>query len=662
MPNSLMDFGEIGRLAMGIQSLQQQQRHNDLIESSQQIDRDRLEQQDRQIRQNAVFKAYDEMDKLSNSPAFASPQQQVALRYQQANLIKMGLGVDIPTPSQEEMLGNSEQFAENLRMFRNGADPEARQAAFERMAISMPDFGHKVLTTIKQSNDLNIQNEELLTKLELNKAKLQALNVKSGRTAMQQGLFSENMGAIAQTVQLANSPRFQGHLQKLQGMTPLARQAYLNMNPQFQKEFTEAMKPHLDKLGALGPEYEEALGDDVKPRFLSALDDQIDAGLQAKNEATERDGVAPTELGEELAGLDLVRKARTVQYAWMRDPFDKDKFKAMQKAQQDLRIAYDAKGKTLASIQNDRNAIAQTKFDAGQQTQLAEDYSQQQFKQALVDGHNENEAAVIAGKATNEKYPGVPYNAEKLKVSGPMVVNNNQQKVIDNTDKALGANMADKIATQIDTSYKAAINAGDIMDGVNRIRTALNSGKVTLGPGATFRNSVNQVAQMLGIGGKDNAERLSNTRTVIQDLARFTVKARTQLRGEGQITEGEQKVLAKAESGDIDDFTMPDFKTFLSTTEKIARKTDARHQKMLEKARANPAARHLAPFYEIDPLPAAQPDRVVSQNQQQSNTTRGSKAAPAPQSLPTIKGDADFNKLPSGAIFIGPDGKKRRKP
>lgn len=33
-----------------------------------------------------------------------------------------------------------------------------------------------------------------------------------------------------------------------------------------------------------------------------------------------------------------------------------------------------------------------------------------------------------------------------------------------------------------------------------------------------------------------------------------------------------------------------------------------------------------------------------------------------PGSLPRIKGDADYNALPSGTEFIGPDGKRRRKP
>ena len=37
-------------------------------------------------------------------------------------------------------------------------------------------------------------------------------------------------------------------------------------------------------------------------------------------------------------------------------------------------------------------------------------------------------------------------------------------------------------------------------------------------------------------------------------------------------------------------------------------------------------------------------------------------AAPPAANPVKITGDADYNKLPSGSLFIGPDGKQRRKP
>jgi hypothetical protein len=38
------------------------------------------------------------------------------------------------------------------------------------------------------------------------------------------------------------------------------------------------------------------------------------------------------------------------------------------------------------------------------------------------------------------------------------------------------------------------------------------------------------------------------------------------------------------------------------------------------------------------------------------------KGAGVPTAPVKITGDADYNKLPSGSLFIGPDGQQRRKP
>lgn len=43
-------------------------------------------------------------------------------------------------------------------------------------------------------------------------------------------------------------------------------------------------------------------------------------------------------------------------------------------------------------------------------------------------------------------------------------------------------------------------------------------------------------------------------------------------------------------------------------------------------------------------------------------TERPALAAPAAEALPTITSKEEFDKLPSGAEFIGSDGKRYRKP
>lgn len=657
MADSLIDFGQIAQLsqnniqnAISLGWLQQRQDRTDIQQQRANMAQQQMELDQQRLKQSATFKAFDEIDKLAASPQFATPMQQVDLRYTQANLLKTGLGLNIPMPSREEMVGAYEQFADNIKQFRQSADPGARRAALENLVLAAPQYGKNVLDDLKKAGELDVQGEDLMTKLELNKSKLQALNVQSGRAAIQQGLFSENLGALSQAMQVTKTPQFQAQFQKLQGMTPLAQQAYLKMNPQFQQAFSQAIQPHLDKIGAVGPEYEQAFGEDVKPKYLAAMDQQMQQMLQAKNAAVEQTGAIPTELHDQIAGLELVRKARGIQYEWMRDPFNKDKFKALQKAQQDIKLAFDATGKTLTGIQGERDSIAQTKLDAEQQEKLASDYAQEQYKGFLDKGYNENKAAVLAGKQTQQKYPDTPYNADKLKVQKPLT------EVVNKIDMKSGEALAKGVEDVVKSTRDQALGAIDTVDAVDRIRTAIQSGNVNLGPTATLRNNIQQFASAMGIGGNTASERIINTRNTMKGLAEFTLAARKQLKGQGQVSDFESKLINKASSGEIDDFTQKELQSFIGVTDRLARKQYALHERNMETMRKNPNLRDVASFYEVPPLPPSSADAQPAQGQRQSQTQSAQ-----PQAMPTIKSEADYNKLTPGTIYIGPDGKQRRK-
>ena len=489
---SLLDFDGIGRLALGFKNLEETRRRNDIDEGQLQNEQGRLALATQQAQHATVYRAFDEVDKLAGTPAFSTPQQQAKLRFLQAKMLKDGLGVDFPVPSEEEVLGNMDAFTRNVKLMRGGGTPEEKQEAFHQLAIGSPDFGHKLLTTIKQSNELSVQNEELLAKLDLHKAKLQAMAQKSSRVALQQGLFSEHMGSLAQTISLVDHPKFKEHANKMFGLSEQARQVYLKANPQFEKEFTQAMQPHLEKIGAVGPEFEQALGEDVRPRALAALDQEIDARMQAKNEAIERDGVAPVELGEEIAGLEVVRKARTIQHAWMRDPFNKAKHTAMLKAQQDIRIVSDVAGKTMTGIQNERMGLLQHKFDAGQQEKLASDHAFEVFHQKIKEGHGEDDAAVLAGKAVAEKYPNVPYGAKDLKTHKPLV----EVKNIQTQEKAEAKTVGEGFGGQYIALQKADMDSRSKIakyDRMEQLLVGMQTGK--LEPAKTV---VQAVAESLG--------------------------------------------------------------------------------------------------------------------------------------------------------------------
>jgi len=101
-------------------------------------------------------------------------------------------------------------------------------------------------------------------------------------------------------------------------------------------------------------------------------------------------------------------------------------------------------------------------------------------------------------------------------------------------------------------------------DTVNRMSAAL--AKSNVGLGGTLKQSWDQVATAMNIGGRDAQERVGNTRNVIQGLAQMTLDSRKLLAGQGPISDNEQKVLEKAKSGQFDSMTKLELKILLDVT------------------------------------------------------------------------------------------------
>lgn len=172
-------------------------------------------------------------------------------------------------------------------------------------------------------------------------------------------------------------------------------------------------------------------------------------------------------------------------------------------------------------------------------------------------------------------------------------------------DIKMGDSLAKEIGPQMSASMNAALGSLDTLDAVDRARSALSKGLVTLGPTATIRNKINQVSQIMGVAGKDDTERLVNTRNVMRALAQFSLGARKQLKGQGQVSDFEGRMIIKAESGEIDDMTIPEMQSFLDVTDRLARRQYMLHQSNLEKMRTNEKTKDVAPFYEVPPLPSS---------------------------------------------------------
>ncbi len=178
-------------------------------------------------------------------------------------------------------------------------------------------------------------------------------------------------------------------------------------------------------------------------------------------------------------------------------------------------------------------------------------------------------------------------------------------KVSVNPTIQMGDSLGKEVGAIVAGTQSGAMGAVDTMDTVHRIRSGMD--KARLGPGATLRTDIDRIASVLEVGGATTDERLANTRSVVKGLAELSLNGRKALKGQGQVSDYEGKLLAKAASGDVDSLTVPELKTLLDVTERIATRQYAQHQTMLDKMRANPNLKDLAPFYEVPPLPSAPP-------------------------------------------------------
>ena len=109
---------------------------------------------------------------------------------------------------------------------------------------------------------------------------------------------------------------------------------------------------------------------------------------------------------------------------------------------------------------------------------------------------------------------------------------------------------------------------------------------------------------MLGINGADDTEILANTRGTIQGLAQFTLSGRSALKGQGQISDFEGKLLEKAASGNIEDMTLPEIKVISDTAKRVAKVQAGTHKRNMSVMRSKPELQGVADFYDVPDLPA----------------------------------------------------------
>jgi hypothetical protein len=183
------------------------------------------------------------------------------------------------------------------------------------------------------------------------------------------------------------------------------------------------------------------------------------------------------------------------------------------------------------------------------------------------------------------------------------------------TSSAAGKSLAGPIGDRANASLVKAEGAAGIMERANMVRGALNTGNVIAGPLAGPRMKFAQVLELAGAGDK---EKLVNTRTAIQGLATLTLESRAELKGQGQVTENEQKLLERARSGNIEDMTVAELQQVVNVSQHLATRLWSNHQTMLKTMETDPAAKDVIRYY----YPTGTLPSAVGQSSSQGQTDK----------------------------------------
>ena len=199
--------------------------------------------------------------------------------------------------------------------------------------------------------------------------------------------------------------------------------------------------------------------------------------------------------------------------------------------------------------------------------------------------------------AKTQGYPGsyLQFQLEQKKAGATNV----SMKV----DNKMGESLAGQVGPMVKETYTAAQGAVQQMDAAKRIVSAIDNGKIIAGPGANVRMTIAQAGQLLGVGGKSDAETIANTRSVIRGLSEMTLQGRKQMSGQGAITESEGKLAEKANSGDITDLTAAEIRQLANASARASKFVYQNHAENLKSLASDPNTAGLSKFYKVPSLP-----------------------------------------------------------
>lgn len=165
-------------------------------------------------------------------------------------------------------------------------------------------------------------------------------------------------------------------------------------------------------------------------------------------------------------------------------------------------------------------------------------------------------------------------------------------------DKSFSTEFGKGVAGSVETTFNNAQAAQSTISTINNIRPLIKTG-VYAGPLSSDVRAINQLSSSLGIASGTTDEKLARTAEAMQGLAQLEMNAAAAMKGQGQITENERALIARAAAGNLKDFTQKEVLTLLDAMEKTSKSKIKTHEKNLGLLRKRPDTAQLADFYAL---------------------------------------------------------------
>ena len=178
-----------------------------------------------------------------------------------------------------------------------------------------------------------------------------------------------------------------------------------------------------------------------------------------------------------------------------------------------------------------------------------------------------------------------------------------QNTIVNVAGKTFASEFSKGAGEAVNNAFATAQGAVGTLGRIETLKPILEGGKLFSGTLGNSQVAGARLADALGIGGKDNTERLQNTSLAMQQLAGLELNAAEAMKGQGGITENERGLIKRAAAGDLMNMTAKEVTALLGGLEKTANYKISIHESNLKRLKQNPDLAAVAQYYELPTVP-----------------------------------------------------------